>query len=205
MTCTIHPQPHTINTKPRTLSSKPSTLHPKPSTLNLQPQTPNPKTSAPNSKPQTLNPKPQTLNPTPQVTDATRPDIMDPDDYPTSGALCVCERERECVCVCDCVCVRERVCALERERKSETHTNTHTRSHKPQNAQQVTDATRPDIMDPDDYPTSGELFDRKHKEMLAFRDAVTGASPRRTRPSPDLKSLHHHSYALTLGIHTHVG
>ena len=36
----------------------------------------------------------------------------------------------------------------------------------------VTEATRPDVVDPDDYPTSGDLFDRKHKEMIAFRNAV---------------------------------
>ena len=37
---------------------------------------------------------------------------------------------------------------------------------------EVTDATRPDIMDPDSFPTEGEAFHKKYQEMKDFKAAV---------------------------------
>ncbi|EKX47371.1 hypothetical protein GUITHDRAFT_106817 [Guillardia theta CCMP2712] len=36
----------------------------------------------------------------------------------------------------------------------------------------VSESTRPDIMDPDDFPTATEVFHKKHREMEEFRDAL---------------------------------
>eukprot|EP00960_Hanusia_phi_P063218 765407-Hanusia_phi.AAC.2 len=37
---------------------------------------------------------------------------------------------------------------------------------------EVSESTRPDIMDPDDFPTATETFHNKHREMEEFRDAL---------------------------------